>query len=140
MRLETKASRPDRTGRSGQSRACLRVNPMTRQSSINLGRIPQSARAMKAAGGRETRVVDEEPLTSERAPCWTSSTLTGPHSQEINFNPLWFPWGLEEPGHTCLSLKTWWEIECSRAGQNRPLDPVQEEIQVKKTAATGIKA
>lgn len=47
-----RASRSDRTGRSGQIRACLRANPMTRQFSINLGRLPQSS------SEEETRVVD----------------------------------------------------------------------------------
>lgn len=52
-----------------------------------------------------------------------------------------FPRGLGRARtHLPVRKKTWWEIECLRAGQNRRLDPVQEEIQVRKTAATGIKA
>lgn len=119
------ASRSDRTGRSGQIRACLRVNPMTGQFSINLGGVSQSS----SEEGDQKGLLDGH-LLLFLAPTARGSTLThfGLMASQHR-HPGMFQWDSDEPGHTCRSLKirTWDKIG-------------QEEIQVRETAATGIKA
>lgn len=139
LNVETKVSLPthvggrhrswassDRFGWFGQIWACLSVNSMTWQFSINLGHAGRRQQTEEGARWNHVGPLLSLLVPSSLRPEWTLTDWFD--HQSVQTSCIFQP-DLKETGSKFQSLKIWerWKIECLRKWEIRQFFPIQNE-------------